>query len=152
MSEDLPVLQPDCYLDKACRFTSINIHLKNHSLLQVAIVVMHILLVAPSEILRFLNWVLLSKRGPPKHYRGYSIANEVCCIICIGGSKGGAAGARPLSTQILSFLHTNFPQSCRIGPWRPPRSRRAPSGNPGPATDLCLKYPFSNVPFMENII
>lgn len=43
----------------------------------MVIVVMHILLVAPSEILRFLNWLILSRRGPPKTFKGYSIATEV---------------------------------------------------------------------------
>ena len=48
---------------------------------------------------------------------------------------GGAAGARPLSIQILSFLHTNFLQCRRVGPWRPPYEVSAPpSGNPGSAT------------------
>ena len=35
--------------------------------------------------------------------------------------QGGAADARPLSDQILSFLHTNFPERHSVGPWSPYR-------------------------------
>ena len=44
---------------------------------QVAIIVMYILLVIPSETLRFLDWLLMPKQGPPSQYGAYSIAAEV---------------------------------------------------------------------------
>ena len=40
---------------------------------------------------------------------------------------GGATGERPPSTQILSFLHTNFPQCHHVGPWHPPYGVGAPT-------------------------
>ena len=61
--------------------------------------------------------------------------------ICIGESRGHHRRALPLSVQILSFLHTNFPRCHRIRPWPPlPGRRPPPSGNPGSATDLSQKW------------
>ena len=45
---------------------------------------------------------------------------------CSGGSGGRKPACAPLSTQILSFLHTNFLQCCRVGPWRSPYGDGAP--------------------------
>ena len=70
--------------------------------------------------------------------RAVAISNRLWATVnTIGGSRS-AAGARPPSTQILSFLHTNFPQSCCVRPWHPLRSQRPPSGNPGSATEYVL--------------
>ena len=41
---------------------------------------------------------------------------------------GGAAGARPLMVQILSFWHTNFTKRSHLGSWRPPIRLAPPYG------------------------
>ena len=48
--------------------------------------------------------------------------------------QGAPPVSAPLSIQIPSFLHTNFPQRHHVRPWCPPRGRRPPSRNPGSAT------------------
>ena len=55
--------------------------------------------------------------------------------------QGAPLVRAPPSVQILSFLHTNFPQCRRIGPWRPPYEVGAPTlGNPGSATAYHTPY------------
>ena len=51
------------------------------------------------------------------------------------GDPGGAAGARPLRVQILSFWHTHFSKRSRLGSWRTPCEVGAP---PREILDLSL--------------
>ena len=46
----------------------------------------------------------------------------------VGGGWGVPPARDPLSTQILSFLHTNFLQCCCVKPWQPPYGVGAPLG------------------------
>ena len=63
----------------------------------------------------------------------------------IGGSRGAPPARAPLSVQILSFLHTNFPQRHHVRPGRPLPGWRPPSGNPGSATVSHVLHRMINV-------